>query len=531
MNEWNLCVKYCSGRKKLGAAPPTVDEMATYVARHSNRIRRMCGVVSSQFWPEDQGQPGEQGASMPPATSAPPADSTAGDPAENPTDGPAAEPFAGPGDAGEDVHPRALEITQMLNGELTRADFQEENDFYNLQRRAKGYVLVGGVLFKIVRGNHVRVLLTKSQVERAISESHVGGGHFGRPPTLRHLTKTVWWFGNMQNDVADYIRSCDTCQRFNPAFMKVTPPMAHVAYKPQLFNLVAVDIKDLPLTPRGNRHLLVTVDYFSKYVIAMAIESKFPPVVVDALINNVFFFMGAPKMMLSDNGGEFKNELVDRIKLQFHFAQRFISPSHPQSNGLCERCNGVISVVVGKICEGHVADWDLHLPEAVFKYNTKTHSATETTPFRIVFGKDCETAVDRALGEIGAAGDLDAETRTFSEYSDDEVDRHVSQTELARIEINRYAHEHQNRANAKNKAKYDKAHRVGDSVIAVGDLVLKKVTQLSGKMHGRVAAKWEGPFEVVATTKYTVHLNQGGEIVRGVSYHILKKYHAPVAGR
>ena len=178
-----------------------------------------------------------------------------------------------------------------------------------------------------------------------------------------------------------------------------------------------------------------------------------------------------------------------------------------------------------------MADWDLRLPEAVFKYSTKTHSATETTPFRIVFGEECEAAVDRALGEIGAAGDLDAETRTFSEYSDDEVDRHVSQTELARIEINRYAHEHQNRANAKNKAKYDKAHRVGDSVIAVGDLVLKKVTQLSGKMHGRVAAKWEGPFEVVATTKYTVHLNQGGEIVRGVSYHILKKYHAPVAGR
>ena len=130
---------------------------------------------------------------------------------------------------------------------------------------------------------------------------------------------------------------------------------------------------------------------------------------------------------------------------------------------------------------------------------------------------------------LGRQGDPDAETGTVSEYSDDEVDRHVSQTELARIEINRYAHEHQNRANAKNKAKYDKAHRVGDSVIAVGDLVLKKVTQLSGKMHGRVAAKWEGPFEVVATTKCTAHLNQGGGIAKGVSYHILKKYHVPTA--
>ena len=216
-------------------------------------------------------------------------------------------------------------------------------------------------------------------------------------------------------------------------------------------------------------------------------------------------------MMLSDNGGDFENELVGRIKLQFHSARRFISPSRPQSNRLRERRNGVISVVAGEIREGHVADWDLRLPEAVSKYNTKTHSATETTPFRIVFGKDCEAAVDRALGEIGAAGDPDVETRTFSEYSDDEVDRHVSRTELARIEIDRYAHEHQNRANAKDKAKYDKAHRVGGSVIAVGDLVPKKVTQLSGEMRGRVAAKWEGPFEAVATTKYTVHLNQGGK--------------------
>ena len=52
-------------------------------------------------------------------------------PPKTPTDGPAAEPFAELGDASEDVHPRALEITQMLGGELARADFQGEGKFFD----------------------------------------------------------------------------------------------------------------------------------------------------------------------------------------------------------------------------------------------------------------------------------------------------------------------------------------------------------------------------------------------------------------
>ena len=299
--------------------------------------------------------------------------------------------------------------------------------------------------------------------------------------------------------------------------------MSHVAFKPEVFNLVGIDIKDLPLTPSGNRHVLVIVDYFSKYVIAAPLQSKYPPVVVQAIINNVYFFMGTPKMMLSDRGGEFKNFLFERVKKLFYFEQRFTSPYHPQSNGLCERCNGIITVVVGKICEGEVDQWDLRLPEAVFMYNVKQHSATGLSPFNIVFGKRCQTAVDRAIGWVGS--DSGTEEPMDREINDGDVEMEVTQTEMVRSEIRQYADQHQQKANRKNKEKYDKKYRVADSVIRAGDFILKMDKQLSGKMHGRVKAKWTGPFLVVATTKNTVHIYKDGNLLKGISYHLIKKYH------
>ena len=42
----------------------------------------------------------------------------------------------------------------------------------------------------------------------------IGGGHFGRDKTFAKLTERFYWVG-MINDVREYSRTCDTCQRAN----------------------------------------------------------------------------------------------------------------------------------------------------------------------------------------------------------------------------------------------------------------------------------------------------------------------------
>ncbi len=43
------------------------------------------------------------------------------------------------------------------------------------------------------------------------------------------------------------------------------------------------------------------------------------------------------RVLRSDNGTEFKNQVLRDICIQFHIQQTFISSHHPTSNGLVER--------------------------------------------------------------------------------------------------------------------------------------------------------------------------------------------------
>ena len=133
---------------------------------------------------------------------------------------------------------------------------------------------------------------------------------------------------------------------------------------------------------------------FSKYVITCALKDKRAQGVVDALLDRLLYVHGSPNVVLSDNGKEFKNDIKDAVANAFQFEQRFTAPYNPQGNGLCERCNGVIATLLGKMglkaCLGmetelldsavkeEVAKWDINLAPATYYYNTKVRPNSPT---------------------------------------------------------------------------------------------------------------------------------------------------------
>ena len=424
----------------------------------------------------------------------------------------------------EQQHPEAARITAYLKGELTREHCKNRWDYHALQKRAEHFSFENNRLCKIIAGGkRARVITTEKEKADVIMAAHVAGGHFGWKPTRAHLVKNVWWFGNMQLDVMAAIKLCKSCPFYNPAQMKVVPPMQHVPYRPEPFNVVAVDIKDLPKTPSGNRHLLVLVDYFSKYVTGVALPNKYQESVAAALTTRLFLAHGSPGVMLSDNGGEFKNGLAKRILSLFNVKPRYITPAHPQANGLCERCNGIITTVLGKIQSADVAVWDERLDEAVFYYNTKENDATGKTPYELVYGKKCTTFVDVILQDSDE-GLTDETPRILPSMAAAEEQKAYSRLEEARKTVATAARKRQATKDAANKKGYDKRHRVERHMVAQGDVVLKKVTQLSGKMHGKIGPKWEGPYKVTKVTRTHAHLVAAGKKPTMAPYGNIKKY-------
>ena len=54
----------------------------------------------------------------------------------------------------------------------------------------------------------------KTQVLKGCHSSELGGGHFGRDKTLAKVSERYYWLG-MVEDVKEYCRKCDKCQRAN----------------------------------------------------------------------------------------------------------------------------------------------------------------------------------------------------------------------------------------------------------------------------------------------------------------------------
>ncbi len=94
---------------------------------------------------------------------------------------------------------------------------------------------------------------------------------------------------------------------------------------------------------------------FSRYVVLAPLKDKTAKSVAHGLITHLFCPYSAPRVLLSDNGAEFRNALLEDISQQFGVKQCFTVTYHPASNGLVERAKRkiieVLRLVVGELLE------------------------------------------------------------------------------------------------------------------------------------------------------------------------------------
>ena len=84
-----------------------------------------------------------------------------------------------------------------------------------------------------------------------------------------------------------------------------------------------------------------------------------------------------PCLILSDNGIEFKNQLMDNVLQQL-----------PQSNGKMEVLHKYLKPTLGKLCENYPDNWHNYINQVLASYHVKPHLATAKTPFFLVCGRD-----------------------------------------------------------------------------------------------------------------------------------------------
>ncbi|GJW52733.1 reverse transcriptase domain-containing protein [Tanacetum coccineum] len=86
---------------------------------------------------------------------------------------------------------------------------------------------------------------------------------------------------------------------------------------------------------RGNKYILVAVDYLSKWVEAKALPTNDARVVVKFL-KSLFARFGTPRAIISDRGTHFCNDQFAKVMSKYGVTHRLATAYHPQTSGQVE---------------------------------------------------------------------------------------------------------------------------------------------------------------------------------------------------
>ncbi len=346
----------------------------------------------------------------------------------------------------------------------------------------------------------------------------VGGGHLGRDKTQMKIEERYYWPSIYQH-VDQYIKKCSKCQTFNPNFLSIHAPL-HPIPVTSVFHQCQIDeVGPLPTTKRGNRYLIVLVDIFSNYTFSKAVPSK-DAVNVALFLHEITSMFGFWKILQSDNGKEFINEVIDTYNKLIGAEHRRSTGYHPQTNGKVERTNGTIKTILSKYVNMEGDDWDIYLPSGLFSYVTSVQSSSKMSPFEIMFGRkaqlpyEASVMVQEVQGEETAEEEEDGlmksgmvKLKDMDEITQDEKDKIIGAITANRKEIQEKVKENMDAAQVKQKAAYDKKNKITERMrekVKTGIytmLVNKKRGQKFGSLPNT------GPY-IIAQVDYTKHIVQ-----------------------
>ncbi|GKE12153.1 reverse transcriptase domain-containing protein, partial [Tanacetum coccineum] len=144
---------------------------------------------------------------------------------------------------------------------------------------------------------------------------------------------------------------------------------------------------------RGNKYILVAVDYVSKWVEAQALPTNDARVVVKFL-RQLSARFGVPKALISDRGTHFYNSQLEKALQRYGVTHKLSTTYHSQSNGQTEVTNMAIKRILERSVGYNPKDWSKKLNNALWTFRTAYKTSTGCTPFRLVYGKACHLPVE-----------------------------------------------------------------------------------------------------------------------------------------
>lgn len=227
------------------------------------------------------------------------------------------------------------------------------------------------------------------------------GGHYGGQKTEYKILQAGLYWPTIMHDAYHHARQCLNYQCLGRVTKRNEMPLQPIPAV-EIFDIWWIEFMSPFPKSRNFEYILVAVDDVGKWVEAQECVTNDRRVVVKFLQTHIFSRFGMPRMIISDDGKHFCNQVFETLLKKNGIRHNVATPCHPQTSGQVEISNRAIKIILEKTMNRSRSDCSDRLPEALWEYMTAFKTPTGTTPYKLVYGKNVPfTSRDRAQSILG----------------------------------------------------------------------------------------------------------------------------------
>ncbi len=130
------------------------------------------------------------------------------------------------------------------------------------------------------------------QILQAYHKSALGA-HQGFLKTADRIKLKYYW-PQLDRDVRHFVETCLECQQRKPVPPSVSVPHLNIkSWAP--WDIIEVDVMELPLTENGNRYVVAFIDHFMKFIEAFATADQRAETIAKLFFKEIICRYGAPE--------------------------------------------------------------------------------------------------------------------------------------------------------------------------------------------------------------------------------------------
>ncbi|GJR43476.1 reverse transcriptase domain-containing protein [Tanacetum coccineum] len=351
---------------------------------------------------------------------------------------------------------------------------QQKRKFF---KDVKHYFWDDPYLFRTCADQIIRRCVHGQEAIDILKACHEGptGGHHSANLTARKVFDAGFYWPTIYKDAHELVKNCDSCQRQGKISQRDEMPQNSIQVC-EIFDVWGIDFMGPFPSSRGNKYILVAVDYLSKWVEAKALPTNDARVVVKFL-KSLFARFGTPRAIISDRGTHFCNDKFAKVMSKYGVTHRLAITYHPQTSGQLETPIGC-------------------------------------TPYKLVYGKSFHLLIELEHRAYWALKHANFDLKTAGDH------RKLQLNELNELRDQAY----ENSLIYKENTKKLHDSKIKNRIFNVGDRVLLFNSRLK-IFSGKLKTRWSGPFTITKVFPYgTIELSQPDGPNFKVNGHRVKHY-------